>query len=404
MLFRGSVESGEPKLEYYEDPKDVGTLKPKGVFLLGSAGIKVGYGVGQGGGDTPSETSNTVRLTLPGRTVEITAPNRIQCRAWMQVISQICNEGGFLQQRKRVGVLFVADLGKAKGSQKKLLSTKYEPKWGVLDCAFLKIFDADSDVGSEKSLKLKIPISASTKIVAPGDDGDEVDPTNAVSARFEVIAGGKVYNLQGNSFRETTEWIADIASVQKERAAFEYGNERNVATISKVEGKKIGIKLKGNLLNGGPIIWDVTEGTLAYGKIQPMSEILEINGTNLVGADVKKVSEIIKSSATLNFVFAPELAPQSAIGTSIKKKKKSTKKGRANAEAAEAVSDAAAEANAAAAREMQEATDARAAESVVAAAALSRDGGSTKSPASKLMASNYNLLFVFSNKESAREH
>ena len=219
MLFRGSVESGEPKLEYYEDPKDVGTLKPKGVFLLGSAGIKVGYGVGQGGGDTPSETSNTVRLTLPDRTAEITAPNRIQCRAWMQVISQICNEGGFLQQRKRVGVLFVADLGKAKGSQKKLLSTKYEPKWGVLDCAFLKIFDADSDVGSEKSLKLKIPISASTKIVAPGDDGDEVDPTSAVSARFEVIAGGKVYNLQGNSFRETTEWIADIASVQKERAA-----------------------------------------------------------------------------------------------------------------------------------------------------------------------------------------
>jgi len=155
--------------------------------------------------------------------------------------------------------------------------------------------------------------------------------------------------------------------------------------------------LKANLLNGGPIIWDVTADTLAYGKIQAMSEIIELNGTNMVGADIKEVSEIVKASATLNFVFAAELAPKSAIGTSTKKKKKkkSTKKGREKAEAAEAASDAAAEAaadaKANASTAAGEASDLKKAEAVVAAAALSTTG-STKSPASKLMLNKYVMV------------
>jgi hypothetical protein len=156
MLIRGGLETGEPRLEYYEDAKSVAKSPPKGVFLLGSGNVTVGYGAGQSGSmdDTPSEESNTIRLKLQDRTAELTASSRIECRGWMQVLKHITSDEDFVQRRKRVGMLSIAVM-KITGSTKGKAKPKYEKRWGVLDAAFLRLFASDEDVGTVRVFRQK---------------------------------------------------------------------------------------------------------------------------------------------------------------------------------------------------------------------------------------------------------
>ena len=148
--------------------------------------------------DAPSEESHTIRLVLQDRTAELTASSRIECRGWMQVLKHITADEDFLQRRKRVGTLSVAVL-KISGSTKGKAKPKYEKRWGVLDAASLRLFASDQDVGTEKGLKEKIPITTAVKVIepAPWADGEEIDPTDPMSSRFSLLVGGKQYDLEG---------------------------------------------------------------------------------------------------------------------------------------------------------------------------------------------------------------
>ena len=78
VLYRGTVEAGEPRLEYYDDPAAVADSAPKGVVLLASC-LAIGPGLGPSG--KPPEVADDnfcIRVTLPGRILELVAESRVR--------------------------------------------------------------------------------------------------------------------------------------------------------------------------------------------------------------------------------------------------------------------------------------------------------------------------------------
>lgn len=193
VLIKSTLEFGEAKLEYYGDSKDVGKAEPKGVVLLGSC-LKVGPGVGSSGSpsDVPSPASNTVRLALTGRTMELQASSPQDYTKWMKHLAETVTAEQHLSRRIRAGTL-----SRENPNSKK--SDKFIKLWAVLNPSSLTFFTSEETTGTAKGVHSTIMMKAVQNVA--------VIPS---SAYFDLVTDEDTFRMQAKGAKDGAGWIADI--------------------------------------------------------------------------------------------------------------------------------------------------------------------------------------------------
>lgn len=155
VLFRPSEESGEGRLEYYENEESVNGA-PKGVILLESVqSIGPGEGPRRGSVGSRGEAGQTCfRLTTADRVLELVAEHPRECRMWSQAIGTLLQLSGTGVGRIKEGAVQFA----------RTRSDKPQSCWAILDAATLKLFPSEEDSGQVKNLILSLSIGDITEV------------------------------------------------------------------------------------------------------------------------------------------------------------------------------------------------------------------------------------------------
>lgn len=154
VLLRPSEESGEARLEYYQNEESVsGSQGPKGVILLESV-LSIGPGEGPSVGNRNDAGETCFRLTTADRVLELVADHGRECRMWTQSIRALLQLSGTGVGRIKEGGI---QLTKSK-------SDKAQSCWAILDAATLRVFPSELDSGQVKNLILSVRIKEITTV------------------------------------------------------------------------------------------------------------------------------------------------------------------------------------------------------------------------------------------------
>jgi hypothetical protein len=154
VLLRPSEESGEARLEYYQNEESVsGSQGPKGVILLESV-LSIGPGEGPSVGNRNDAGETCFRLTTADRVLELVADHARECRMWTQSIRALLQLSGTGVGRIKEGGI---QLTKSK-------SDKAQSCWAILDAATLRVFPSELDSGQVKTLILSVRIKEITTV------------------------------------------------------------------------------------------------------------------------------------------------------------------------------------------------------------------------------------------------